>query len=299
MIHKPVMVEEIVSIFSEIPEGVIVDATLGPGGHTKALMKSLGEGFRFVGIDRDGETLETTEREFSGHLTIRKMNFAELPSFLRDERIFPVTGALFDLGLSSAQLDDSSRGFSFQADSRLDMRFDRGEGRPLADILAEMSETETVRILKEYGQEKQAKAIARAIRRERPATTESLAHIVRKIAGPGRFTKSAARVFQAFRIFINDEIESLKEALSGIIPMLESGGRIAVLSYHSLEDGLVKRIFSLNAGKCQCGPGEAECVCGRRNLLSVITKKPLRPSDREIKDNPRARSARLRYAQKI
>ncbi len=299
MDHKPVMTGEIVSIFADAPDGVFIDATYGLGGHTRALLSSFRKKFEFIGIDRDGEILETAEPDRPAGVVLHKMEFSGIPEMLRQEKIEPLTGILFDLGLNSAQLDDPLRGFSFQKPASLDLRFDRESGRSAAELLGSIDEDELIRILKEYSQQKKARAIARAVIAERPTTTESLASLIRSVVGPRRFIKSAARVFQALRIFINDELEEIKTALSGVIPLMAVGGRLAVISYHSLEDRIVKRLFLLNSGKCFCGPGVAECVCGRRNLLEVMTKRPLRPSEKEIMANPRARPARLRYAERI
>jgi 16S rRNA (cytosine1402-N4)-methyltransferase len=299
MIHEPVMVSEIVSIFADVPRGLIVDATYGQGGHTRALENSLKGEFEFLGIERDGEILESPGTYRSKAVNTKKMNFAEIPSMLIDENRDPVSGALFDLGLNSAHLDDSSRGFSYRNCSELDLRFDRASGEPASKVIAKLNEKELIRILKDYGQERNARAIVRGIVKAKPSTTTSLADLIRNVAGPGRFAKSAARVFQALRIYINDELDSLRKALTGIIPLLAPGGRIAVISYHSLEDSIVKREFSLNAGKCFCGPGEETCRCGKREILKIKSKKPLRPSPQEVAANRRARSARLRYAERI
>jgi len=299
MIHKPVMVDEIVSIFADIPDGLFIDATFGFGGHTKAIKEKSRGRLRFLGIDRDGEILGAAGREGPESVTLKRMNFAELPSYLENEIDIPVSGILFDLGLNSAHIDDPSRGFSYQASSPLDLRFDRSTGLTAAQMLGDISESELISILKNYGQERNARSIARDIIDSPPSTTGELADIIKRRAGARRFNESAARVFQALRIAVNDELESLEKGLSGCIPRLCVGGRIAVISYHSLEDGIVKRLFALNSGKCFCGPEIAICNCGKRKLLEIKTKKPLRPTESEVKENSRARSARLRYAERI
>ncbi|MEE8417599.1 MAG: 16S rRNA (cytosine(1402)-N(4))-methyltransferase RsmH [candidate division Zixibacteria bacterium] len=299
MDHKPVMTGEIVSIFAEAPGGVFIDATYGLGGHTKVLISSFRKKFEFIGIDRDGEILGQAERDRPAGVVLHKMRFSEIPEMLRREKIEPLTGILFDLGLNSAQLDDPSRGFSYSKPASLDMRFDRDSGKPAAELLQTLEVDKLIRILKEYGQQKNSRAIARAIIAERPTTTESLASLIRNVVGSRRFIKSGARVFQALRIFINDELEELQNALSNVIPLMAVGGRLAVISYHSLEDRIVKRLFLLNSGKCFCGPEIAECSCGKRSLLEIKTKKPQRPSEKEIMANSRARPARLRYAERI
>lgn len=299
MVHKPVMINEILTIFGDIPAGFFIDATFGLGGHSKALRKKANSGLEFIGIDRDGEILEMAgiDRPPAGRLI--KMNFADLPSMIASESISPLTGLLFDLGLNSAHLDDPSRGFSYQKKSVLDLRYDRNSGETAAVVIGRLDEEALIRILKEFGQERNARSIARAIKAEKPTTTDALAELIRRIAGPRNFNKTAARVFQALRIFINDELGALESALKGSIPFLAVGGRVAAISYHSLEDGIVKRVFALDSGKCFCGPEAAECVCGKRKILKVMTKKPVRPTPGEIESNPRARSARLRYAERI
>lgn len=298
MVHTPVMAGEVVSIFADVPDGVFIDATFGLGGHTRAMLERLSEKFSFVGIDRDGEMLERAGTIRPDKVSLHRMNFTGIPELILRERLAPVTGILFDLGINSAQLDDSSRGFSFAHPAALDMRYDRSVGRPAAELLTEIDRDDLVGILKNYGQEKKSAAIARAIASEKPSTTDSLAAIVRRIVGSRRFIKSAARVFQALRIHLNNELADFKEALGGVIPLMAAGGRVAVISYHSLEDGIVKRLFQLYSGKCFCGPESAECVCGRQEWLTVKTPKPLRPSSDEIRSNSRSRPARLRYAEK-
>ncbi len=299
MIHSPVMVGEIVAIFADVPGGVVIDATYGLGGHTKALREKYGAKFRYLGIDRDGEILKVAKKDLTESVELKKMNLSDIPSMVKSENISPIVGAIFDLGLSSAHLDDPSRGFSYLQDAPLDLRFDRSSGKPASETISALDESKLTRILKEYGQEKHARAISRSMARNKPRTTGALADLIRAVTGPRGFNKAAARVFQALRIYVNDELDAVKSGISGIIPVLAVGGRIAVISYHSLEDGIVKRIFSLKSGKCFCGPGAVECECGSAKLLKVLTKKPRRPSPEQIEINPRARSARLRCAEKI
>jgi 16S rRNA (cytosine1402-N4)-methyltransferase len=297
MDHIPVMAKEIVEIFRPVPDGIFIDATFGLGGHSKEVKKN--RKFRIIGIDRDAEMLSRVASDLPEGISVRNMHFSGLPEMIQKEGIGPISGVLFDLGLNSAQLDDPSRGFAFMKPGPLDMRMDRRSGLPASDIIARMSEDELIRVLKEFGQEKNARAIARAINREKPTTTKALASIIKRIVGPQRFIKAAARIFQALRIYVNQELDELRNALSGIAPLVVTGGRLAVISYHSLEDRIVKRQFLLDSGKCFCGPQEPVCVCGKRKLLKVITRKPLYPSPEEIERNPRARAARLRYAERI
>jgi 16S rRNA (cytosine1402-N4)-methyltransferase len=298
MDHIPVMAGEIVELFSAVPDGIFIDATYGLGGHSAIINKKFGSKFRIIGVDQDAEMLARSAQTPQS-VTLHRMRFSGLPAMIEREKIGPVTGVLFDLGLNSAQLDDDSRGFSFSRPGPIDMRFDRSQGRRVSDILDTLSENELITILKDYGQERNSRSIARAILREKPDSTDNMAYLIKKIVGPQRFIKSAARVFQALRIYINRELDELRTALAGISPLVATGGRLAVISYHSLEDGIVKRQFLRDSGRCFCGPADAVCNCGKRYLLKVITKKPLLPSDDETRENPRARAARLRYAERI
>jgi 16S rRNA (cytosine1402-N4)-methyltransferase len=293
------MADEIVSIFADVPEGVFIDATIGLGGHTLAVEEKMPGKFDFCGFDRDGEMLALAKERLPAGFKLTKMSYSEIPSLIRDENIEPVTAVLFDPGLNSVQLDESDRGFSYRANAPLDLRFDRESGKPFYSTVGDTSLPELIKVLKEYGQEKNSRAIARAILEKRPKTTDELSEIVRKVVGPRRFIKAASRVFQAIRIFVNDELDEFEKALKGLIPLISQGGRIAVISYHSLEDGIVKRIFRLYSGRCQCGPGVANCECGAVKIIDIKTKKPQFPTSEEIRENPRARSARLRYAEKI
>jgi len=299
MDHVPVMAGEIVEIFAAVPDGILIDATLGLGGHSAVIKSSLGSKFQIIGVDRDPEMISRVGMTLPEGVSLQKMQFSKIPEMIRGEKIAPVTGVLFDLGLNSAQLDDESRGFSFTRPGPLDMRFDRSAGSPASDMIELIGETELYGILKEYGQERHSRAISRAVVKYRPKSTADLAELIKGIVGPRKFIKSAARVFQALRIYVNRELDELKSALSGIIPLVETGGRLAVISYHSLEDGIVKRQFQLDSGKCFCGPNEPVCICGKSNLLRVLTKKPIVPSDQEINENSRARAAKLRYAERI
>ncbi|UCE65011.1 MAG: 16S rRNA (cytosine(1402)-N(4))-methyltransferase RsmH [Candidatus Zixiibacteriota bacterium] len=293
------MVKEVVSVFADVPEGVFIDATIGLGGHALAVERDLPGKFIFFGFDRDGEMIELAKDNLPESYRLFKMTYSQIPLMLEGENTGPVTGVLFDLGLNSMQLERGERGFSYHEKSFLDFRFDRSSGQPFHRMVDKFSLLELVNILKTYGQEKNARAISRAIIDQRPKTTDGLAAIIRKIVGPRNYNKAASRVFQAFRIYVNNELDEFEKALRGIIPLISKGGRIAVISYHSLEDGIAKKILRLFSGKCQCGPGRGICECGARRIIDIKTKKPFRPNEMEIRKNPRARSARLRYAEKI
>jgi 16S rRNA (cytosine1402-N4)-methyltransferase len=299
MTHIPVLKDEIVTIFREVPEGFFIDATFGFGGHSRAIFETCKQKLQFIGIDCDQEIIMEAQRDLPSQFKIYNSNFEQLTNLIIRERIEPVSGILFDLGLNSLHIDNPQRGFSFQNRGPLDMRFDRAHGKSLADYLSETDEKSIANIIQEYGQERKARAIAREIVKSRPLDTISLADVVRRAVGPRWFVKSAARVFQALRIFLNNELENLKTALNGVIPLIQVDGRIAVISYHSLEDGIVKRAFQLNSGKCFCGPNQPSCCCGARKILQVLAKKPIQPTEKEISLNPRSRSARLRYAQRL
>ena len=293
------MASEIAQIFSAVPDGILIDATYGLGGHSAVIKTNFGSKFRIIGIDWDADMLARGASSIPEGVITRQMHFSELPAMIEREKLSPISGVLFDLGLNSAQLDDETRGFAFSKSGPIDMRFDRSRGLTAAEAIKRLSEGELVRILKEYGQEKKSRAIARAIMLEKPKTTDTMASLIKRIVGPQRFTKAAARVFQALRIYVNRELEELKLALAGMAPLVTTGGRLAVISYHSLEDRIVKRQFQLDSGKCFCGPTQPVCMCGKRTVLKIITKKPLTPTIAEIRQNPRARAARLRYAERI
>jgi 16S rRNA (cytosine1402-N4)-methyltransferase len=293
------MADEVVEIFRAAPDGILIDATFGLGGHSAVIKKATSSKFRIIGLDRDPEMISRVKSNLPEGVSVTNLRFSQLPVFIENEKISHISGVLFDLGLNSAQLDDMRRGFAFTIPGPLDMRFDRTGGRSAADVIARIGEKELARILIEYGQEKKARSIARAIARERPGDTQTTASIVKRIVGPQRFIKSAARVFQALRIYVNGEIEELKEALKGVAPLVVTGGRLAVISYHSIEDGIVKRQFRLDSGKCMCGPTEPRCRCGKREILKIMTRKPVTPTEEEIRRNPRSRAARLRYAERI
>ncbi len=297
--HVPVMAHEIVEIFGSAPGGYLVDTTFGLGGHSKEINRAFGKKFKIIGIDRDQEIINRWQTNLVDGIELRKMNFSNVASFLIKENIQPISGVLFDLGLNSAQLDEPERGFSFQRPGPLDMRFDRSTGLSAFDAIKSMNEKELIFILKEYGQERNSRSIARAILRDKPERTEQLAQIIQDIVGHQRFTKTAARVYQALRIYLNNELNELQIALKSIIPLIVTGGRIVVLSYHSLEDGITKRLFQLYSGKCFCGPNVPQCICGASKMLKIMTKKPLMAGEDEVAQNPRSRSARLRYAERI
>ncbi len=298
--HIPVLQKEVVEGLVTLPEGIYVDATLGGGGHAEALLEHLGPQGRVVGIDQDPEALEVAKKRlhrFGARFKALQGNFAEMDVLLRAEGIGQVQGILLDLGVSSHQIDTAARGFSFQQEGPLDMRMNPEQPLTAADLVATASEQELTDIFRHYGEEGRAPKIARAVVQHRPIhTTAELAQIVRSVVPVSEQQKTLARVFQALRIAVNRELDVLERALEKGLELLAPGGRMAVISYHSLEDRRVKRFF-------RYGNFEGVPVKDPYGHLitpwKVITRKPLRPSEEEIRRNPRARSARLRIAEKI
>lgn len=303
--HEPVMAGEVVELFGPVPPGVVVDATVGGGGHAGALLAAHPH-LRVVGLDRDEAAVTAARaalRPFGDRATVVRARFDQLRSTLREMGHETVSGALFDLGVSSAQLDDPSRGFSYRADAPLDMRMDRSQPRTAADVVNEATEEELVRILREYGDERHARRIARAIVAARPLrTTGELAAVIRDaIPAPARRRGGhpARRAFQALRIEVNEELRVLRPALDDAIAVLVPAGRLVVLSYHSGEDRIVKEALrQAVTGGCTCPPG-LPCACGAVPVARYVVRGARRPSAAEIARNPRAESARLRAIEKL
>ncbi|HKB71703.1 MAG TPA: 16S rRNA (cytosine(1402)-N(4))-methyltransferase RsmH [Thermoanaerobaculia bacterium] len=301
--HVSVLLRETVEVLSPRP-GLFVDATAGAGGHAEALLEAH-PGVRVLAIDRDPEALElarTRLARFGGRAVLHLGNFAELDAALDAAAERSPVGILADLGISSMQIDEARRGFSFRRDGPLDMRMGPG-GVSAADIVANAPAAELTRIFREYGEERMAHRIAQRIVEERArepiATTRRLASIVAGVTGRRGEIDPATRVFQALRIEVNQELAALSRFLKIAVERLAIEGRIAVLSYHSLEDREVKETFRRQSAGCLCPPGMPVCVCGGQRVLRVLTRRPIRPGAAEIAANPRSRSARLRAAEKI
>jgi 16S rRNA (cytosine1402-N4)-methyltransferase len=283
--------------------GFFVDATIGAGGHARALLEAE-PNLRLLGLDRDPDALALARGQlapFGERVRLVQANFGDLAEALADSPA--PQGILGDLGVSSMQLNEPSRGFSFRRDGPLDMRMSRS-GRSAADIVAHATAEELSRIFKEYGEERMAIKIARAILEERSrepiTTTRQLSRIVARVKGDNREKiDPATRVFQALRIEVNEELQALSRFLAAAVEKLDAGGRLGVVSYHSLEDRMVKETFRRESGVCLCPPKLPVCVCGARRALEVLTRRPIRPSDAEVRRNPRSRSARLRVARKV
>ncbi|MFQ5895840.1 MAG: 16S rRNA (cytosine(1402)-N(4))-methyltransferase RsmH [Nitrospinota bacterium] len=306
--HIPVMAKEVADYLAPGPGQVFLDCTLGGGGHSWVLLEASSPSGVLVGFDRDGEAV-TIARErlapFGGRARLRRAEFARLREVLRGEGIERVDGVLFDLGVSSLQLDDPARGFSFQIPGELDMRMDRRQALSAREVVNELSEEEFVRILRAYGEEPRARPIARHICRARARapirTTQELARLVaeavpRRFWRPGRHP--ATRTFQALRIHVNRELEGLADSLREAIGVLRAGGRLCVLSYHSLEDRIAKQTLREEARGCAV-PRGAPVGGGRPPRVRILTPRPLRPPRAEVRANPRARSAKLRVAERL
>ena len=306
--HKSVLLGESIEALDIKPNGVYVDGTAGGGGHSYEIARRLGSGGRLIAVDKDPDAIAACgERlsQFSDRVTIKRADFADMAEILHEEGVGGADGILLDLGVSSHQFDTAERGFSYNLDAPLDMRMSQ-EGPTAADFVNTKSFGELTKILREYGEERNASRIASAIIREREKspidTTLALASIV-KAAVPAAQRRNgphpARRTFQALRIAVNHELDSLGELLDDTLPLLNTGGRLAVITFHSLEDRMVKQRFLSWAQGCICPPDFPVCVCGHKPEVRILYKKGIPPSDREIEENPRSRSARLRAAEKL
>ena len=306
--HESVMRNEVLHYLNVHMEGVIVDGTLGDGGHTEFILKNTAPEIRVLAIDRDSSAIERAKERlspFRGRVTLAHGNLGDIKELAAENGITSVVGVLMDLGVSSPQLDTAGRGFSIQHDGPLDMRMDSSQKTSAADLLIKLSDAELASIIKDYGEERYAKRVVRAIRREQEeqpiTTTGQLSRIVARVVKSSRHSRihPATRTFQALRIAVNDELEQLKTALAGMMGLLHSTARVAVISFHSLEDRIVKTFFRDEEKGCSCPPKIPICVCGRMPALKILTRKPLVPSEEEVAQNPRSCSAKLRVAERI
>jgi 16S rRNA (cytosine1402-N4)-methyltransferase len=306
--HESVMRNEVLHYLNIHMEGVIVDGTLGDGGHTEFILKNTAPEIRVFAIDRDSSAIERASERlspFRDRVTLAHGNLGDIKELAAENGITSVVGVLMDLGVSSPQLDTAGRGFSIQHDGPLDMRMDSSQKTSAADLLIKLSDSELASIIKKFGEERYAKRVVRAIRREqeeRPITTTSqLSQIVARVVTPSRHSRihPATRTFQALRIAVNDELEQLKTALVDMMGLLHSTARVAAISFHSLEDRIVKTFFRDEEKGCSCPPKIPICVCGRMPALKILTRKPLVPSEEEVAQNPRSCSAKLRVAERI
>lgn len=303
--HKPVLCAQVFGALAAPASGLIVDATIGLGGHAHALL-ALCPSLHILGMDVDPAALAIAQRRlavFGSRTTLVNASYWRLAEVAHAHGFGTVDGVLFDLGVSSLQLDTPGRGFSFRHDAPLDMRFGPG-GTTAAEILADIGEEELVRVLRDFGEEPRAKRVARAIVRARMKqairTTGELRQVVLSALGPARGRiDPATRTFQALRIATNRELEGIPPAIEQAARLLRPGGRLAVIAFHSLEDRLVKHALRHLSGRCVCPPGSFACSCQPEHLLEILTPRPVTPDDAEVADNSRARSARLRVARRV
>ena len=306
--HVSVLLHESVDALNIRPDGIYVDGTLGGAGHSFEIAGRLKTG-RLIGIDRDETALAAAGARlapFADRVTLVHSNFCRMDEVIRQLGLSGVDGVLLDLGVSSPQLDEGSRGFSYMADAPLDMRMDRTDSLTAYQVVNEWPYEELKRILFDYGEERYAPQIAAAICRSREQkkieTTLELVDIIRgSLPGAALREKQhpAKRSFQAIRIAVNDELDSVSRAMNAAIPILNPGGRLAVITFHSLEDRIVKSAMNDAAKGCTCPPSFPVCVCGRKPKVKVISRKPILPAEQELTENPRARSAKLRVCEKL
>jgi 16S rRNA (cytosine1402-N4)-methyltransferase len=306
--HRPVLLHPLIQSLQPRPGQTFIDGTLGAGGYVTAFLERVRPGGRILAIDCDPAAVAVAQHRFAadGGVIVEHGNFAALESIAAKHGIGTVDGVTLDLGVSSVQLDDPRRGFSFRFDGPLDMRMDQGDGRSAADIVNQWSEADLTSLIRIYGEERFARMIAAAIMRNRSdaaiTTTAQLREIVERTI-PRRFWPKrihpATRTFQALRIEVNHELESLNTGLQAAIRILRPGGRLGVVSFHSLEDTIVKNALHVSAQNCLCPPQQTHCTCAHRASLLLLSRKAIKPDAAELAGNPRARSARLRIAEKL
>ena len=307
--HKSVLLQECIDALNIRPDGIYLDGTLGGAGHSSQIARRLTEGGRLIGVDRDRTALAAAKERlapYADRVTLVHSNFAEIDAILDSLDIPAVDGMLFDLGVSSPQLDDASRGFSYMADAPLDMRMDKDDVLTAGEVVNTWPQGELRRILYDYGEERYAPQIAAAICRAREKapveTTLELVDIIRS-AMPAQALREkqhpAKRSFQAIRIAVNDELGAVSRMMQAAVGRLNPGGRLAVITFHSLEDRIVKSEMQQAARGCTCPPEFPVCVCGKKPLVKLVTRKPIVSGPAELEENPRARSAKLRVAEKL
>lgn len=307
--HVSVLLEETVEELNIKPDGIYVDGTLGGGGHAFHICQKLSDQGRYIGIDQDADAIAASSerlKEFGSRVTIVRDNYRNMPKVLNELGIEQVDGILLDLGVSSFQLDEKERGFTYREDVPLDMRMDRRQSLTAREIVNEYSEMELFRVIRDYGEEKFAKNIAKHIvnkRKEHPIeTTGELIEIIKaaipmKVRAVGGHP--AKKTFQAIRIECNKELEVLKDSLDAMIDLLKPGGRLCIITFHSLEDRIVKRAFKKNENPCTCPPNFPVCVCGNISKGKQLTRKPIIPGEKELNENKRAKSSKLRVFERV
>lgn len=308
-LHRPVLLHECIEALAIRPDGIYLDGTLGRGGHSEEIAKRLSDKGRLLCIDRDRQALEEAGRRlapWADRITFLHGNFADLDALMDRAGVAAADGMLFDLGVSSPQLDDPERGFSYMHDAPLDMRMDRDDALTAWTVVNQWPREELRRVLSQYGEERYAGPIAAAIDKARQKapieTTGQLVEVIRGALPAAALREKqhpAKRSFQGIRIAVNDELASVSRMLQAAIPRLNPGGRLAVISFHSLEDRIVKSELAAAAKGCTCPPEFPVCVCGKTPQVKLVTRKPILPGEDELEENPRARSAKLRVAEKV
>ena len=307
--HKSVLLEETIEGLDIKPDGIYVDGTLGGAGHAGEVCRKLSAKGRFIGIDQDQDAIVAASERLSAYgdrVQIIRSNYCYMANELKNLGIQKVDGIVLDLGVSSYQLDNEERGFTYRVDAPLDMRMDQRQSRTAADIVNGYDERELYRIIRDYGEDKFAKNIAKhivAARQVKPITTTGeLTEIIRESIPMKMQVKSghpAKRTFQAIRIELNRELDVLRDSLDGMIDILDDGGRLCIITFHSLEDRIVKTIFRKNENPCTCPSDFPVCVCGKKSKGKVITRKPILPGETEMEENPRSKSAKLRIFERV
>jgi 16S rRNA (cytosine1402-N4)-methyltransferase len=303
--HIPVLLHEVLQQLDPKPGQRLIDGTVGAGGHAEAILKATAPDGQLLALDADPAALDIARQRlapYADRICFVNANFAQLAQFAHRYHFPPVHAILLDLGLSSLQLGTVERGFSFQSEGPLDMRYDPSGHTTAADLVNQLPQNELADLLYLFGEERRSRTIARAIVAARPLhTTHELADLVARAVGGRRNARihPATRTFQALRIAVNDELEALRSSLSQAMTLLAPGGRLAIISFHSLEDRIVKNFFLQESKQCICPPEQPVCTCGHRAILRIITQKPITASSNEVDINPRARSAKLRVAEYI
>lgn len=303
--HEPVLLKESIDHLITDLSGIYFEGTIGFGGHTQEILLQLNNDAIFIGTDKDADAFKFCQNKFvnDSRVNIYNTSFINLDTITKLERIDLLDGVFVDLGVSSFQLDNVESGFTYRQEAPFDLRMDKSKGKPAHNYINELKQDELADIIYQFGEEKKSRRIARNIIEERKEntiiTTEQIKSIVQKSV-PGKFlNKSLSRVFQAFRIYVNNELDELKLFLNKSVDLLKSGGRVSIISFHSLEDRIVKEFFKYETSTCVCPIEIPVCICDKEARLKIITKKPIIPSEEEIQNNPRARSAKLRVAERV
>lgn len=303
LVHVPVLLKEVVQLLVTRKSGTYLDCTLGLGGHAQAILEVLGPEGKLIGIDRDKQAVEFTRERLKGFqkAVFYQLNFSQLDQLVELTGIEKFTGILFDLGLGKWQIDQAERGFSYLSDGPLDMRMDQSQRLSAYEVVNSYSQEGLARIFKEYGEEKLGKKIAKMIKqaKKKIETTGQLRQIIEETLCSGQKIKTLSRIFQAIRMEVNQELDELKAGLDLALQAAEVKGRVGIISYHSLEDRLVKQTFRELGRRCVCPPGSPVCVCGAKAKGKILTPQPVRPTAEEMEANPGSRSAKLRVIEKL